>query len=290
MSDQIRQQITDRILKALAEGLVPWGRPWLGHRNDGPPTNALTSLPFRGVNPLLLNLTGFQSKWWGTERCWKVFGYRLKPHQQGTQVFTGELGDLQNQTVFNAEQVDGPGVERCLLGDTTRKRQPDYQAAERVIAATGADIRHVNGTKAVYFRLPKDYIILPLKAQFVQGPGGLPAYFSTVLHELIHWGEHRLRWLADPHLSVKERYRIGELRATWGSAVLCAEIGIPFYHGQTGHAMFVGTWMQLMRADNTFLFRVAEAVGGAAQFILSFRRKQQVVASAVINGLPRLHR
>jgi hypothetical protein len=27
MSDQIRKQVTDRILKALAEGLVPWGRP-----------------------------------------------------------------------------------------------------------------------------------------------------------------------------------------------------------------------------------------------------------------------
>src|SRR5262249_54178444 len=88
MSHEIHQQLTDRTLKALAEGLVPWGKPWLGHRNDGPPTNALTSLPFRGVNPLLLNLAGFQSKWWATEWYWKVFGYRLKSHQQGTQVFT----------------------------------------------------------------------------------------------------------------------------------------------------------------------------------------------------------
>jgi antirestriction protein ArdC len=290
MSAEIRQQVTDRILKALAEGLVPWGRPWLGHRNDGPPTNTLTSLPFRGVNPLLLNLAVFKSKWWATERVWTVFGYRLKPHQQGTQVYHGELGDLQSETVFNAEQVDGPGVERYLLGGTTGMRQPDYEAAERVIAATGADIRHVPGTQAVYYRLPKDYIVLPLKAQFESGPGGLPAYYSTALHELIHWSEHRLRWLADPHLSIKERYRIGELRATWGSAVLCAEIGIPFYHGQKGHAMCVGTWMQLMGADNTFVFRLAEAIGKAAQFILSFRRHYQVVASGVINGLPRLNR
>jgi len=159
-------------------------------------------------------------------------------------------------------------------------RQPDYEAAERVIAASGADIRHVNGTKAVYYRLPKAYIVLPLKAQFESGPGGLPAYFNTAAHELVHWSEHRLNWLADPHLSIKERYRIGELRATWGSAVLCAEIGVPFYHGQKGHAMFVGTWMQLMRADNTFVFRVAEAVGEAARFILSFRRKQQPAPSS----------
>jgi hypothetical protein len=42
--------------------------------------------------------------------------------------------------------------------------------------------------------------------------------------------------------------------------------------------MFVGTWMQLLRAANTFVFRVAEAVGEAAKFILSFRRRHQEAA------------
>ena len=65
---------------------------------------------------------------------------------------------------------------------------------------------------------------------------------------------------------------------------MCAEIGVPFYHGQKGHAMFVGTGMQLMRADNTFVFRVAEAVGEAAEFILSFRRKQRPSSSSLAQG------
>ncbi len=280
MSHQIRQQVTDRIHKALADGLVPWARSWLGHRNDGPPTNAMTSLPFRGVNPLLLNLAPFSSKWWATERCWRVFGFRLKPHQQGTQVFYGKVDDLQGQTVFNAEQIEGPGVERYLLGDAAKRRSPAFDEAEGVIAATGADIRHVPGNRAVYYRLPKDHIILPPKSQFESGTGGLPAYYSTALHELVHWSEHRLRWLADLHRSIKDRYRIGELRACWGSAALCAEIGVPFWHAPKGHAMFVGTWMQLMQADNTFVFRVAEAVGEASKLILSFSRKKAVAHTA----------
>ena len=65
---------------------------------------------------------------------------------------------------------------------------------------------------------------------------------------------------------------------------MCDEIGIPFYHGQKGHAVFVGTWMQLMRADNTFIFRVAEAVGEATKFILSFGRKQQPASSSLAQG------
>jgi hypothetical protein len=50
-------------LKALEQGQVPGGTAWLGHRNDSPPTNALTSLPFRRINILFLNLAGFPSKW-----------------------------------------------------------------------------------------------------------------------------------------------------------------------------------------------------------------------------------
>jgi hypothetical protein len=114
MSAEIHQQVTNRILKSLEQGHRPWGRLWLGHRNDGPPTNALTNLPFRGVNILLLNLAGFTSKWWASQRCWGAFGFRLKPHQEGIQVFHG---DLQSQLVFNVQQVEGPGVERYLVGD-----------------------------------------------------------------------------------------------------------------------------------------------------------------------------
>jgi antirestriction protein ArdC len=102
-----------------------------------------------------------------------------------------------------------------------------------------------------------------------------PAYFNTVFHEVSHWSEHRLNWLADPHLPTKERYRIGELRATLGASFLCSEIGIPFYHGKTSHRMFVGTWLELMRADPTLIFRVSEAASEAAKFILSFKRNQE---------------
>jgi antirestriction protein ArdC len=273
MSSQIRQQITARILNALEQGQVPWGTVWHGHRNDSPATNALTSLPFRGVNVLLLNLAGFKSKWWATERCWKVFGYRLKLHQQGVQVFTGQADDLQGETVFNAEQIGGASVERYLLGDSGNSRSPAFEEAERVIASTKADIRHVNGTQAVYYRLPKDYIILPLKSQFESGPGGLSAYINTAAHELVHFSEHRLGWLADPHLSIKDRYDIGELRATLGAAFLTDQIGIPFYHNSASHTKYVGTWIRLMRGDPTFIFRVAEAASQAADFILSFSRK-----------------
>jgi antirestriction protein ArdC len=274
MSLKICQQVTEQIRSALHQGQVPWGRAWLGHKNDGSPTNALTSLPFRGINVLLLNLAGCKSRWWASERCWTAFGFNLKPGQQGVRVFHGKLDDLQSQTVFNAEQVAGPGVERYLVGGTPGQRLPAFEAADRVIAATGADIRHVPGNEAAYYRLPKDYIVLPLQSQFVSEA----AYQTTVLHELCHFSEHRIRWFADAHLTIKERYRGGELRATICSALLCAQIGIPFFHNETSHRMCLSTWIQLMKADPSLIFRVTDAAEQAAEYILSFSRQQLAMA------------
>ena len=282
MSTEIRQQVTDDILNALANDLVPWQKPWLGHRNDGPPTNVLTNFSFRGINRVLLQLAsnrqGFKSKWWGTKKVWNVFGYQVTPHQERTQVFYEVDGNLGTQAVFNAEQVEGPGIERYLVLQATAKRLPDYDAAERVIAATNAHIRHMPRNGALYYRLPLDHIEMPLKTQFLEGTGKLPAYYGTLLHEANHWSEHRLRWCADPHLSIKARYAIGEWRADLGSAFLADEIGIPLYHNPASHRMFGGQWMKLMKCDNTLVFRVASAASEAASFILSFSERQKHIA------------
>ena len=243
MSHAIHQQVTDRILNALAEGLVPWQRPWLGHKNDGPPSNVLSSSSFRGINRLLLNLAGFKSKWWATQRTWTTFGVQVKPHQQGALVYHGKLNDLGSRTVFNAEQADGPGVERYLVSDQVEGRLPAFDAAERVIAATGADIRHLPQDGAFYYRLPLDYIELPLKTQFEEGPYGVAPYYRTVFHELGHFSEHRLGWLADPHLSIRERYWIGEMRAVLGAAFLLEEVGIPDLIKEKER--FLPRWIQL---------------------------------------------
>ena len=276
MSHEIHQQVTDRILNALVEGLVPWQRPWLGYKNDGPPTNALTNLPFRGVNILLLNLAGFGSKWWATQKVWKVFGFQVKPHQQGTQVVHGEVDNLGTQTVFNAEQVEGPGIERYLVTESGQRRLPAIEAADRLIVATGADIRHEPRNGALYYRLPKDYILVPLRSQFEQGRYGVASYYVTVLHELCHASEHRLHWFADPHLSIKQRYWIGEMRAVFGASFLAAEIGIPDLVKEKER--FLPKWIDLMKGDNTMVCRVAEAASEAVDFILSFSQQQKQIA------------
>lgn len=280
MFTEMRKHVTNQILSALADIQLPWRKPWLRHLNDGPPTNVLTNLSFRGSNRILLQRVAqrqsFKSRWWGTEKVWNVFGFRVKPHQQGSQVFYGKV---QNQMVFNAEQVHGPGIERYLVRETPATLHPAFDAADKIIAATKADIRHVHGDEANYYRPPQDYIVLPLKSQFVNGPGGLAGYYGTILHELTHMTEHRLGWLPDPHLTNKERYALAEIRAQLGSAYLIAEVGIPFPDAIPNHAKYIGMWMKAFNAEPSVIMQVASAAANeAVDFILSFSRQQNAVA------------
>ena len=70
MSDTIHRMVTDRIIAALQRGTVPWRKPW--NPAAGQPRSMTTGLPYRGINPFLLTLTGaehgYESPYWGTYR------------------------------------------------------------------------------------------------------------------------------------------------------------------------------------------------------------------------------
>lgn len=54
MSQKIYQMITDKIIKLMGEGLIPWEKPWKG----GGPKNLATGRFYRGINILLLCTEG----------------------------------------------------------------------------------------------------------------------------------------------------------------------------------------------------------------------------------------
>ena len=55
-SRDIYQEVTDRIVAALEDGVAPWVRPWRSLGADGELRNAVSGRPYHGVNVLLLNL------------------------------------------------------------------------------------------------------------------------------------------------------------------------------------------------------------------------------------------
>jgi antirestriction protein ArdC len=311
---ELRKQITAQIVSALERDLVPWRRPWNISKNSGRPANVLSKRPYSGINPLLLELHafehGFQSRWWGTFEQWKKLGGAVKKRpahigrgEWGCKIVfykpirktkvdpqTGEEDEdrflvMRTWSIFNAEQVEGNAIEGFKsIEQHGADEFPNFEPAQKLIDATGADIRF-GGDQAFYRRpLPEgswpnhsdgDFIVLPPSKRFHE-PG---SFYETAFHELAHWSEVRLGW---DHQ--EKGYAVGELVAEIAACYLSQELGIP--NGETlgNHTAYLANWLSAMRGDPTFIFKVSSQASKVADFLLSFVRQPVTEQEPIVLG------
>lgn len=138
MSD-IYLDVTNKIVSALSQGVIPWIKPWTtsGSSADAPfPINAITRRPYAGINiPLLwaeARLRGYrQDRWLTYNQARKAGGHVRKgeqstlavlykpmskeAHDEDGQVVRDEQGNvkmvqfalLRTHCLFNIEQTEG---------------------------------------------------------------------------------------------------------------------------------------------------------------------------------------
>lgn len=296
--NEIREQITNQIIQSLERGTTPWRRPWSSDPCAGAPKNAVSRRGYTGINPLVLQLAaeshGFTSRYWATYRQWEEKGFQVMKRPEhvrrgtwGTNIvfckqFTKRTDEnteeednktfltLRTFTVFNADQVTGGDIERFRVGSTpivASEIEGRFQEAERVVAATGAEIRF--GGSRAYCSLDQDYIQMPPKSQFA-----VPDFWDTLFHEMTHWTEHpsRLNW--DRKIP-EHTYALGEVIAELGSCFLAGELGLPLNETLENHAAYLKDWLQQMKADSRWIFRATAQASRAADFILSFSRVEE---------------
>lgn len=107
--NDVYQAVTDRILEALAEGTVPWRKPWTG--TDEVPTSLSSGKPYRGVNVLLLGLAGYGDPRWGTFKACKDAAVKAA-RSQGREII--EKQGKPGKRPYFVEVVDG--IEKPFLG------------------------------------------------------------------------------------------------------------------------------------------------------------------------------
>jgi antirestriction protein ArdC/AraC-like DNA-binding protein len=293
----IYQEVTDRIVAALEQGVAPWA-PAFTIERPGYPRNGATGRAYHGVNVLLLWLTAMERgylthEWFTFNQACEAVGLKRDERgrwipEVGKGVRRGEKGTLV--TFWKLLELKGKGTDNSAPTDEEAKRVPLLRhfyvwnraqidglptatetsevrtPAERIESAEEIARRalvSVTEDAAIpYYDPATDSVhMVPLNAYHTP-----EAYYVDLLHELTHWTGHpsRLnREMGPSHRSPE--YAREELVAEMGSAFLCASIGI---QGKLQHPEYIHSWLTRLREDNRAIFRAASQARQAADFLL----------------------
>lgn len=111
--------ITDRIVKELERGKIPWQRDWTG----AGPKNLMTNHEYRGLNALLLSFLadGFSTPYFATKYQINKLGGKIKKGEKGSLVTFYKLmpcsetvQDSRGETKIVNHQAPFSSVFTCL--------------------------------------------------------------------------------------------------------------------------------------------------------------------------------
>ncbi len=279
MNTNIYQTVTDRILKHLDAGVVPWRKTW----KAGLPRNLASGKEYRGINILVLGTAEFTSCYWLTYRQALQLGGHVHRGERATPVVywkwrtAEEIQKLQAKTgkeaiapcfpftsaVFNLDQVEG--VPRPADDVPIQANNPS-EAADQLIRAMPdkPEIVHGASQEPAYYRA-FDRVALPHIGQFESAE----EYYAALFHELAHSTGHpkRLNRRAEAEGDRAEKYSFEELVAEFAAAFLCAQVGISTSDKEARQADYIQGWAAVFRKDNRIIVRAASTAQRAADCI-----------------------
>lgn len=278
MAFNIYQEVTNRIIKQLEQGKIPWRKPWSGVREGA--YNRVSKKPYSLLNQMLLEHEGEYAtyKQWadlgGTVRkgekaeivvFWKVIE-KTEVNSRGEEV-KQSIPYLRYISVFHISQVDGvEPLDRTMVEhqpiEEAEKIKSDYVEREKFL------IKECVSNKAFYSPT-FDYIQVPCKEQYAD----IMEFYSTLFHEMIHSTGHdsRLARFAEDKKMVafgSNDYSKEELVAEIGSATLMNMIGVETDKTFTNSVAYIQSWLRVLKNDNKFIVSASSKAEKAVKYIL----------------------
>ena len=281
--------VTDRLIKLMKEGIIPWNRPW--NSSSGRPTNIVSKKPYRGINVFLLSSIPFNSRWWMTyEQAINLRGHVKKGEKGSLVVFWKMLQKLEKDsegnerlekipmlryyTVFNLEQVEG--VKAPQEGEVKENIFTPIEKAEEIVRNMPKRPEIKQGGNKAFYSPGLDYVRMPEQKQFPMPE----EYYCTLFHELVHSTGHSSR--ANRKLDGKlagfgsPDYSREELVAEMGAAFLCAEAGIESAIIQNS-AAYIQSWIRVLKGDSKLAVIASAQATKAANYILGQTHEEEQV-------------
>lgn len=280
-SKDIYEEITNKIIQSLENGVAPWVKPWA---TIGAPRNAITGREYSGINTILLAMTEFSSNQWLTFQQAKQAGGNVKKSEKGTTVVffktlkiedkTQEQADekiipmLKTFTVFNTQQI-----ENLPAKFTESKPQQFNEFEQNPIAEFLLLQAEVNyGSSRACFIPSLDKIQLPNKTDFKSNAD----FYATALHELTHWTGHKARLNRDFSGRFGDKaYAFEELVAELGAAFLCSHCEV---NGQLQHDSYIASWLKVLKSDKKAIFTASSKARQATEFLTKEEAQEEQAA------------
>ena len=265
--------ITNRIISALNEGIIPWHRPW-----ESLEVMSVDGRPYRGINRMLLSWAGYSDPRFLTYRKCVELGGHVKEGEKGWTVVYWSFrrvkdvdgNETQKQVpfmryyyVFNVEQCKD--LELKPLPIKTIEFEPIEKAKKIIDNIENKPLIKHGGNRACY-NPASDVIQMPNPEFF----HSIESYYSTVFHELIHSTGHetRLNRELKNYFDI-EKYSKEELIAEIGSAFLRAEAHISSPSVDENTIAYVQSWIQALQNDPNMIIRAAGKAQRAVDHIMN---------------------
>jgi antirestriction protein ArdC len=278
--------VTDRILKALEDGVPVWRMSWTLN-GDGQVRNAESNRGYTGFNVFQLNITawleGYADPRFITGNGVKRLGGRIKEGEYGkwtpvafmkpvvyTKDLNGDLLDEPKETtmfrwykVWNVEQCSELKLKELPKDVEERDKIKDAEALIDNMPQKPEII--LLGDRACYIP-SRDEVHMPLSTQFKT----MEDFYATMFHELGHSTGHPDRLgrfaknLTIPNFG-SEDYSQEELVAEFTAAFLCNAVGVANVEVQS--ASYISSWSKRLNEDKKRIVQAASAAQKAANFI-----------------------
>ncbi len=278
------KHIFNNLLKKLSERNSQFVSEWITDARLDNHFNAKTKREYGSMYSwLFLSLCSqvykFKSNIWATQSQWEDLGFELIADAKPAVVvhyFNVTAGSKINPSddsgngdspfrrktsiVFNADEVtsfDGQSFPES-------KVTPLSTLENRLI---DLDVSIDSGFGDAYYNFSEDRIYMPNK-EFFKAKNATKDYYSTLLHELVHWTGHSSRCNRKLGRTGTKDYAFEELVAEIGSAFLCSRFGL-IKQVRSNSCDYIASWLSQFSLDDSIqlLEKAARLANQASNYI-----------------------
>jgi len=272
---KVYQIVTDRIIKELEQGKIPWAIPYVG--GSGAISRA-TGKPYSLLNQILL---GDPGEYVTFKQC-KDEGGKVKKGVKGRIVTYWNFKEVQEKdkdgnvildvnskpkikkipyfryyTVFHIDDCEGIAPKwQKAKGGSAQMVHSAQDVFDRYVDREGITVSVKRGHQAVYSPT-LDTIKMPEMDQFASSD----EYYSTLFHEAAHSTGHKSRL---DRLGIgmgKENYAREELIAEMAACMLMSQLGLETNGSFRNNAAYIQNCLKALKYD----VRLVVVAAGAAE-------------------------